>query len=169
LFFYRVLGALERGEGGRLVLAKAETTLVACGATLPAESQADVDGSLLLEKVQRRKVAVFADGAPAWKAGCQRRGIRHHQVVHSRMEFVRRVQQRKLFKAESREAGTQALDATWRGLKAYIPATVPAIRNGVANDLIWTYACSFQWRRNAKRAGKAQCKNHETQNILAYS
>ena len=116
LTHFRWAGSLQRGQGGKLALAKLPTILLRPQSRPPTESLRDVRMSKLLEKVPRG-CTVHGDGARAWKSESKRLKLRFKNVVHYKMQFSKLVRVRRLPKL----TGMQCLDQTWKQLKRYIP------------------------------------------------
>ena len=177
LIYHRVAGILERGGNGRLILASLPLEPVRPDGGPPTESKNDIQVSKLLERVCGRKAFMHSDGNIAWQSECRSRKIAQASVVHSKMEFAR-----KLTPEENRKSkaawksrpmktskvqknvngkaprgvnicGTQSIDSTWRYLKRYMPGSLPALTADKSrlNPKVWQYMFSFQFRRNIVR------------------
>ena len=80
-------------------------------------------------------------------------GMTVTSVAHYRVEFTKVI--KRPLPGQAKIAGTQTLDRAWQDLKKYVPRSIVAKRKGgPGNDSLWTYAQSFQWRRNMRLQGR---------------
>ena len=80
-------------------------------------------------------------------------GRKCFQVSHVKMEFTRKTRKRG-----HKTHGTQCIDKEWSALKRYIPKELCSkTPNGLLNEKIAEYVCSFVWRSNT--LGKHQLKD----------
>ncbi len=94
-----------------------------------------------------------ADGAHAYERviKTQFKKLRHRAVVHSNLEFVRRIAPVRLKSGSTSPMdGTQAVDSTWRTLDDSIPRTLHTKKSHMQNPLLETYAFSWVFRVKSK-------------------
>ena len=163
LLYWRWGGLVERGQGGKIVLAELPHKLVSPDARPPVESNSEIEACAFMSRIHG-SATVFADGARSWRAHAKAKRLKFSQVNHSKMQFTKPRGPRR------KAAGTQVLDRQWKSLKQYVPrevanknaqnqCTSPNLLYNVRNKnltycwlpsgffpLICTWTCKTHWK-----------------------
>ena len=163
LLYWRWGGLVERGQGGKIVLAELPHKLVSPDARPPVESNSEIEACAFMSRIHG-SATVFADGARSWRAHAKAKRLKFSQVNHSKMQFTKPRGPRR------KAAGTQVLDRQWKSLKQYVPrevanknaqnqCTSPNLLYNVRNknltycwlpsgffSLICTWTCKTHWK-----------------------
>ena len=143
LLYWRWGGLVERGQGGKIVLAELPHKLASPDARPPVESNSEIEACAFMSRIHG-SATVFADGARSWRAHAKAKRLKFSQVNHSKMQFTKPRGPRR------KAAGTQVLDRQWKSLKQYVPREV-ANKNALdrsVNDSLRAYVYSWVWRHN---------------------
>ena len=144
-------------RGGPITIARLPTRVVSPHGPPPPEAFEELAKAGLLLRCDP-KCNLFTDGARSWPKLVKAHNrkykarVKLHEVVHLKGQFCKTVQKRH--QGQSTIAGTESIDSRWMWVKAYVPTTVVAKRDGRENPLLDTYVFSYQYRVNTRVAGK---------------